>query len=171
MPNILVVSDSHGLTNELTQIRERHHADFMIHCGDSELEMDAPELEGYVKVAGNCDSDSRFPNEQLIDADGVNVFVTHGHLYQVKMSLMNIAYRAQESNAQIVCFGHTHIAGAEKSGDQLFINPGSIRMPRKISECTYAIISWTAKDNVYVNFYNIDGEMVKELTYHTSLIN
>ncbi|MEN1968304.1 metallophosphoesterase [Lentibacillus sp. N15] len=169
MPNILIVSDSHGLTQELQQIKERHDADYMVHCGDSELDMDADPLEGFIKVAGNCDSDSRFPDEQVIRLDSINLFVTHGHLYQVKRNLMNLAYRAQEDHAQIVCFGHTHIAGAENSGNQLFINPGSIRMPRNRAERTYALMDWETIDKVHVHFYTVAGDVVEELTYQTSL--
>ncbi len=46
---ILIISDSHGLTDELQTIAKRHAAevDMMIHCGDSELETNHPALEGY----------------------------------------------------------------------------------------------------------------------------
>ncbi|WP_188453484.1 metallophosphoesterase family protein [Virgibacillus oceani] len=169
MPKVLIVSDSHSLTNEVTQIKERHRVDYMIHCGDSELDMDASELEGFLKVAGNCDFDNRYPNEQVTEIENVNFFVTHGHLYNVKSNLLNLAYRSKEYNAQVVCFGHTHIAGAEKSGNQLFINPGSIRQPRNRVEKTYAILEWDMLDDVYVTFYSLSGDTVDELNFHTSI--
>ncbi|WP_106496992.1 metallophosphoesterase [Lentibacillus sp. Marseille-P4043] len=168
MPKILIVSDSHGLTNELEQIKENLAVDYMIHCGDSELDLDAPELSGFVKVAGNCDFDTRFPDEQLVTVANINVYITHGHLYQVKRNLMPLSYRAQETGARVVCFGHTHIAGAEKSGDQLFINPGSIRLPKGRQEKTYALMEWSTEDDVTVFFYTVAGEIVDELTYHTT---
>lgn len=171
MPSVLIVSDSHGLTTELSQIKKQHKADYLIHCGDSELDFDAPELEEYVKVGGNCDVDVRFPEEQLVDAEGIKLFVTHGHLFQVKMNLMPLAYRAEEEQSQVVCFGHTHIAGAEKNGNQLFINPGSIRLPKKITEPTYAIMDWETKEDVHVHFYTLSGKQVNELTYQTSLVD
>ncbi|GGB28016.1 YfcE family phosphodiesterase [Virgibacillus dakarensis] len=169
MPKVLIVSDSHGLTAELDQIKEKHQTDYMFHCGDAELDMDAAELEGFIKVAGNCDFDTRFPDEQLAEMEGVKFFITHGHLYNVKANLMTLSYRAQENNAQVVCFGHTHIAGAKKIGDLLFINPGSIRLPRNRPESTYAIMDWKTKDDVHVFFYTMNGEQVDELTYDTSL--
>lgn len=169
MPKILIVSDSHGLTDEIKQIKEQHQTEYAIHCGDSELDLDAPELEGFVKVAGNCDVDTRFPDEQLTEIAGVKIFVAHGHLYQVKSDLMPLSYRAQEEGASVVCFGHTHIAGAEKVAGQLFINPGSIRLPKNRREKTYAIMEWTTEDDVAVSFYTTDGKLVHELTYHTSL--
>lgn len=170
MPSVLIVSDSHGLTSELLQIKKQYDADYLIHCGDSELDMDAPELKGYVKVGGNCDADTRFPEEQMVDVEGIKLFITHGHHYRVKMNLMPLAYRAEEEQAQVICFGHTHIAGAEKHGNQLFINPGSIRLPKNITVPTFAIMDWKTKDNIRVNFYTLTGKQVEELTYQTSLV-
>ncbi|WP_099158684.1 metallophosphoesterase [Virgibacillus ndiopensis] len=169
MPKVLIISDSHGLTNEVAQIKERHHADYMIHCGDSELDIDAPELEGFLKVAGNCDFDNRYPNEQVTAIEGLNFFVTHGHLYHVKSNLMTLAYRSKEKNAHVVCFGHSHIAGVEKVGDQLFINPGSILQPRNRVEKTYAMIEWDTLDDVNVTFYTVTGSPVDDLNYQTSI--
>lgn len=169
MTNVLIVSDSHGLTKELKQIKERHNTKFMIHCGDSELDFDAQAMEGYLKVSGNCDFDSRYPVEQLIEINGITIFITHGHLYRVKANLMTLSYRAEEKNARIVCFGHTHIAGAEKIGDQLFINPGSIRLPRNRREKTYAILNWDEGTQFNVHFYTVDGKPVNELNYKISM--
>lgn len=44
--NVLIISDSHGLEEELQTIAKRHEAevDLMIHCGDSELETRHPAL-------------------------------------------------------------------------------------------------------------------------------
>lgn len=169
MPSVLIVSDSHGLTTELLQLKKQHKADCLIHCGDSELDEDAPELEGFVKVGGNCDADTRFPEEQMVDMEGMKLYVTHGHLYRVKMNLMPLAYRAEEKQARVVCFGHTHMAGAEKNGDKLFINPGSIRLPKNITEPTYAVMEWEKPDDIRVNFFTLAGTRVRDLTYHTTL--
>lgn len=57
-------------------------------------------------------------------------FITHGHLYNIKMTLMNLAYKSEEAEADIICFGHSHAAGSELIEGKLFINPGSIRQPR-----------------------------------------
>lgn len=169
MPKVLIVSDSHGLTEEINEIKNRHSLEYMIHCGDSELGLDVPELEGFVKVGGNCDFDTRFPQEQTNVIEGLCFFIAHGHRHQVKSNLLTIAYRAEEENAQIVCFGHTHIAGAEKNGNQLLINPGSILLPRIRNEKTYAIMEWETLDKVRVDFYTVGGDLVKDLSLETSL--
>lgn len=169
MTKVLILSDSHGLRDEITEIKERHQLKYMIHCGDSELDMDALELDGLIKVGGNTDHDVRLPEEQKITINGLTFFVTHGHLHNVKANLLTVGYRAEEVNAQVICFGHTHIAGAEQIGEQLFINPGSILLPRNRSEKTYAIMEWERTDRVTVTFYMMDGEILDELTYHASL--
>lgn len=168
---VLFVSDSHGLTEEIIHIKKQvGNVDQFIHCGDSELELDAAELKGFVKVRGNCDSDNRLPDEQTVEVDGLKLFITHGHLHHVKSGLTKLANRAKESQANVIGFGHTHIAGAEKVGNQLFINPGSIRLPRNIPQKTYAIMEWDKLDEICVSFYTLNGEIVEDLTYHTTFV-
>lgn len=169
MTKVLILSDSHGLTHELEAIKARHQLQYMIHCGDSELDYQAHELEGFVKVAGNCDFDANYPNEEKITIDDVTFFITHGHLYNVKANLMTLSYRAEEVGAQIVCFGHTHVAGAEKYNEQLIINPGSIRLPKVRKEKTYAIIEWESTDDINITFYTVEGKIVESLARRTSI--
>ncbi|UFT97962.1 metallophosphoesterase [Radiobacillus kanasensis] len=171
MTKVLIMSDSHGLRDELTIIRQRHEheVDAIIHCGDSELQSDAAELSSFIKVTGNCDMDPRYSNEEVVDIGGFTFLVVHGHLHQVKASLMPLSYRAQEYHAHIACFGHTHIAGAEKVDDILFINPGSILMPRGRMEKTYALLSWENPDSLLVDFYTVDGEVLEDMHYETKL--
>lgn len=68
--NVLIISDSHGLEEELQTIAKRHEAevDLMIHCGDSELETRHPALEPYAVVKGNCDFAYDFKDELLLTA-------------------------------------------------------------------------------------------------------
>src|SRR5690625_3108690 len=153
MTKVLILSDSHSLTEEICEITERHQGSHLIHCGDSESDMDAPELEPFIKVGGNCDPDTRFPDEQTIKIENFTYFITHGHLYQVKMNLTALSYRAEEVQADVVCYGHTHIAGAEKIGGQLFINPGSIRLPYNRCEKTYALLYRDRSELVNINIY------------------
>ena len=161
---VLIMSDSHGLTHEISLITARHKQEVsaMIHCGDSELESKDPLLGGYLAVRGNCDSDRAFPNDLIEDIAGKRFFITHGHLYNIKMTLMNLSYKSEESGADIVCFGHSHAAGSEQIDGRLFINPGSIRQPRGRKEKTYAILS--LEDNVLeITYYDIEGNLVEEL--------
>lgn len=164
MTKILIVSDSHGWTDELQSIKEQHsaEAEVMIHCGDSELMADDQAISGFVTVRGNCDYESRFPEDAEVDVAGKKVFITHGHLYNVKSTLMSLSYRAKESNANIVCFGHSHLLGVEMIDGVLFINPGSIRLPRGRRERTYVILE--LKDEmVEVSIYDLHNGELKAL--------
>lgn len=168
---VLIVSDSHGLTKELIELKKKYQTEVeaMIHCGDSELDADDEAMADYIAVRGNCDFDSSFQNDQLVSiknkgiGEGIAFYVTHGHLYNVKMSLMNLRYRAEEVGANVVCFGHSHIAGAELIDNILFINPGSIRLPRLRKEKTYAILEVDEAKNCVVRFFSIDGKEIPQL--------
>jgi len=167
---ILIMSDSHGLTSEIIDIKNRHQdeVDLMLHCGDSELPYDCEELSGFIGVKGNCDFGSSLPDEVIEDLHGTTLYMTHGHLYNVKMSLMNLKYRAIETNAKIACYGHSHIAGAELIDGVVLINPGSIRLPVLRRQKTYAILE--IKENlVNVTFFEVNGHIVNELTKEFSI--
>lgn len=161
---VLIISDSHGNTDSLIKIKERHQheVEAMIHCGDSELEDDCKALLGMHVVRGNCDF-ALFPNEIIQDIGSFQFLITHGHLYSIKSTLMKLKYRALEAGANIVCFGHSHIAGAEMVDGILFINPGSIRLPRMRKEKTYVILN-LANGQANVDFYDENGDLLKHMS-------
>lgn len=165
MSKLLIVSDSHGLDHELDVLKERHRdeVDLMIHCGDSQLMADNQAITGFVNVRGNCDFESRFPLEQVEELSGRRVFVTHGHKYSVKTTLMSLNYRAKELGADIVCFGHSHVLGAELVDGILFLNPGSIRLPRERFEKTYMIIE-LQDDLAKLSVYELNGKKMSSLS-------
>jgi predicted phosphodiesterase len=86
-------------------------------------------LEFFI-VKGNCDILSSYPQELVVELENVKLLLTHGHLYNVKKSLLNLTYRASELGCGAALFGHTHISGIEKCNGVTLINPGSIGSPR-----------------------------------------
>jgi uncharacterized protein len=165
MGKALIVSDSHGLTEELVCLKKRHghETDLLIHCGDSELSTNAEELSGFVTVRGNMDFlGKEFPNEAIEMLGDKCIYITHGHLYDVKMSYISLAYRAEETGAAIACFGHSHVAEAFEREGMIFINPGSLRLPRGTVEKTYAILD-VGEKQVSVTFYSLDGIRIERL--------
>src|SRR5690625_1842524 len=162
---VLIVSDSHGLTEELTIIKDRHQLQYNIHCGDSELSTSAPQLADYHTVSGNCDWKGEFTNERLIDIGGLRFYITHGHLYGVKSTLMKLQYRAQEVEADVICFGHSHIAYAEEIDQKLYLNPGSIRLPKQSVKPSYIIMEWDECNEVHVHFFHINSEKITNFPY------
>ncbi|MCQ6273483.1 metallophosphoesterase [Bacillus sp. V3B] len=167
---VLIVSDSHGLTKELEKLIEKHHGevDTFIHCGDSELDPDDPALKNFIIVRGNCDFDERFPEDRIKTIGNRTILITHGHRYSVKSSLMKLSYKAKEVLADIACFGHSHQLGAEMVHGTLFINPGSIRLPRGRREKTYVILA-ISEESYQLKVYDIDKGEISELSQVFSL--
>ncbi|MCM3715061.1 metallophosphoesterase [Alkalihalobacillus oceani] len=161
----LILSDSHGLVEEVEAIISRHRAevDLVLHCGDSELPEQHQALQQAIVVRGNCDA-SPFPDEWSETVLGVALYATHGHKYNVKMTYVTLSYRAEEVGAHIACFGHSHVATAFKENDIIYINPGSIRLPRDRKEGTYCLCERTETETI-VTFYTKDGDVVEDMIY------
>ncbi|MCM3587625.1 metallophosphoesterase [Mesobacillus maritimus] len=170
MTKILIVSDSHGSTELLDTIKERHEneVNYFIHCGDSELSNDNPSLRGFTTVKGNCDFYGDFPEETMVEVDEFKILVVHGHLYSVKSSLLTLAYRVEETGADIVCFGHSHLLGAEMIDGKLYINPGSIRLPRGRRERSYVILELN-EGNASLSVFDVDQGEISSLSQEFSI--
>ena len=162
---VLVMSDTHGDSQVIEKIRGFYpNAAAIIHCGDSELTFSHPALEGIQKVRGNCDMELVFPNEAVFDVGDVTFFVTHGHLFNVKSSILSLSYRVKEVGAQIACFGHSHLLGVEMIDDVLFINPGSLLKPRGRKEKSFAVVE-IRKDQFQVDFFTDDNDCISSHTF------
>ncbi|SFM38962.1 metallophosphoesterase family protein [Salibacterium qingdaonense] len=160
----LLVSDSHGSETELSEVIERHRGevDAVFHCGDSELSNDSSILEGVHTVQGNVDKPGEFPEDTAETVKGVRVYVTHGHLYNIKMTHIPLSYRAEETQARMACFGHSHHPTAFEDQGILFVNPGSVMQPRTRPEQTYAIASFDESGGAEIRFY--ERESAEEVT-------
>ena len=128
---IIVVSDTHGSYRNFKKVMElNRNADVVVHCGDSRNELDEIKLEFpdkmYYTVKGNCDFGTMLPLTEDFTVGGVRFFATHGHIYNVKYGLLDLSMAAREKNAQVVLFGHTHIAMNERHNGMIFFNPGSL---------------------------------------------
>ncbi len=158
---ILVISDSHGKAERLKMIVDQVAADHVIHCGDFCTKKSLLPKGSQTVVQGNCDIE-RLSLEEIWEAKGFRFFITHGHRYDVKTSVLPIRYRGQEVGAQIVCFGHSHVPYCEQSDGILLINPGSIAQPRGFTVPTYACLE-LMKKKIKVTYYGIDGQPIQQL--------
>ncbi|WP_106060916.1 metallophosphoesterase [Clostridium vincentii] len=131
---IAVISDTHNMKRYIELGRNYiKEADVLIHLGDNSEDIKelTRDFTGDVYgVSGNCDYSNAYPMEQVLNIMGKKIFLTHGHIYGVKENLNNIYYRANELNADIVLFGHTHENLLKREGEIVFMNPGSISLPR-----------------------------------------
>lgn len=160
---ILIMSDNHGEEQVLSLIIGREKADHIIHCGDFCTNREVlPNQDRITVVRGNCDF-ADVPDDTLWEGDGLRYFVTHGHRYQIKMSLMKLSYRAQEVAADIVCFGHSHYPYCDEHDGRLYINPGSVVQPRGYTVPTYAVLETEERGQVKVTYYTSKGETVPSL--------
>lgn len=158
---IIIMSDSH-LKNDLVYsiINQYPEADYFIHCGDVGKEIELPKDKKIFVVKGNNDF-VEFPKEIDIFLQGIHLFITHGHLYQVDNNLNLLYEKAKKNNYQVVCYGHTHDPKWEIKDGCHFINPGSVAFPRggKIFIPTYCIL-----ENEEVHYYHAKThECVDEL--------
>lgn len=154
MTKIFVFSDSHGEVDNMIRVIDEYKPEMVIHLGDHSSDCDElikrfPELR-ITGVRGNCDYRSAAPELRKLFIDGKLMFITHGHNYNVKSGYTRVCYAAMEADADILLFGHTHIAYRDCGLGMDIMNPGSIGRGARPS---YGVIV-------------IDGDEVKtELVY------
>ena len=126
---IAVFSDSHGEINAMCAAIDENKPDLVLHLGDHARDAEAlqRELPGLdIRfVRGNCDWSSDAEEVLTPVADGVRIFMTHGHRYGVKCTLDSLANAAHFSGAALALFGHTHQSEYRRMGDVTLFNPGA----------------------------------------------
>ena len=68
---------------------------------------------------------SILPDTELFPVGKAKIFITHGHIYGVKLTLSALIDEACARGADLVMFGHTHIANNSMSGGIHVFNPGT----------------------------------------------
>lgn len=140
---ILVFSDSHGNLFWVKKVLEIFKdLDMIFHLGDNIR--DAIKIQEAVScpvkyVKGNTDL-CKGPLEIVEDICGKRFLLTHGHEYRIKSDLNSLYYAAQEKEADVVLFGHSHVPYQETINGIFFLNPGSIGDKRWQPKETYGII-------------------------------
>lgn len=131
MKRIFIFSDTHDYITGCADVLRSGKADAVIHAGDhahdaEELQREFPEIPFFC-VKGNCDFFSSEPSEIVITQEGVRIFITHGHLYNVKYEhdYRTLRKKGVDSGASLIVFGHTHIPYLDTDGKTTIVNPGS----------------------------------------------
>lgn len=155
---ILVVSDIHGSNYYMEKIEEiykKENANRIILLGDlyyhgprNSLPKDYSPMEVSKKlnamkdsikcVKGNCDAEvdemiSEFKFEDMIreEIEGKRFIFTHGHKYNID----NVP-----ENVDVLVYGHFHTGFIKEKDGIVFVNPGSISLPKNGTPNSYLII-------------------------------
>lgn len=162
MAKWIIISDNHTEKGILFDVINQYDdVDVALHLGDSEFTYDDTELSYFHRVKGNTDFYPEFPNDLTISENGINAYVTHGHLFQVNYSRERLAATAKSKACQFAFYGHTHVAKYECIDGVHVINPGSISQSRSNIEETYAEL--IINDNntaATLNFRNRDHQVI-----------
>ena len=172
---IMFISDIHGISSNLDKIKERYielNCEKLVVLGDiyyigprNEMKEDynIPEVKDFLNsfdniiwVKGNCDSEidemvNDFPMIDrlgLIEIDNIDMYITHGHIYNEEN------WKLKKS---ILIYGHYHIPFIKEKDDILFINPGSISLPKEDNKPSYLIY-----ENRKFTIYDIYDNIIKE---------
>lgn len=166
---VLVVSDNHADVSVLEDLINIYDdIDLWLHCGDSEMSSSHPVWETFKSVQGNMDWDSVLPRILLKELFGTTFLVLHGHRHQIKRTTDLMKEEAKKHSADVVFYGHSHIPKIDKDEGIYFINPGSISQPRgEIRVGSYLIYENNA-DNVTVNYYDWNHNIIGELSQKLS---
>ncbi len=140
-----VTGDTHGSEQALRKILQTAPpVEMWLHTGD--YARDANFLASasglpVVRVCGNCDPDrSSYNADEIMELEGFNIWLTHGHRYLFYHNPDELARQAQILRVDIVVYGHTHVAGAKYCGGILLLNPGSPSRPRGDRGAGFAVL-------------------------------
>ena len=170
---ILFISDIHGIAINMKKIEkviESEKIDKLVVLGDlyyagptynKKIEVNSMYVKDILTkysdkiicLRGNCDSDvdikaSDFPicnNLSLICVDGLDIYLTHGNEY-------NIEKNRKFNRKGILVYGHEHIPYIKKDKEMIYINVGSISLPKDDNKPTYMIY-----DNKKFTIYDIEN--------------
>ncbi len=141
---ILVVSDTHGRAENLSDVIEIEKPDRIFHLGDGQGVEDKIWMMTEAPaecVCGNCDWGGNLPSDVVVEVGNHKFLLTHGHYYGVDFGYERIAEAAREKGCDIALYGHTHVPTIDRYEELIIANPGSISMPRQNSrEHTYMTI-------------------------------
>ena len=109
-------------------------------------------------VRGNCDTEVdqmvlEFPvlaDYAILCVGERAIYATHGHVY-------NESKLPPLQKGDILLHGHTHVPKCVEHGDYLYVNPGSVSIPKENSQHGYLVLEGTT-----LTWKNLDGEAYME---------
>lgn len=177
---LLIASDIHGsayFCRKLLEAYEKEQAEKLILLGDvlyhgprndlpreyapkEVIAMLNPIKEEILCVRGNCDTEvDQMVLEFPILADygflyekGRMIFLTHGHVFNEKNLPML-------KKGDILLHGHTHVPVCRVHENYIYMNPGSVSIPKENSAHSYMVY----EDGVFL-WKNLEGEIYQEFS-------
>ena len=155
MERVLVFSDSHGDVRKMKQIIENMYGvTAVIHLGDINRDIQFLEDNFFdfpiYGVQGNNDYSGAYPNEKMLTIGNKKIFITHGHYYLSGWDPSPLKRIRAAERADVILFGHTHIAEEEHFNGKILANPGSISRPRT-GNASYGVIEIEDEKISYCN--------------------
>lgn len=178
---LFIASDIHGSAeycSEMLDAVEREQADRLLLLGDilyhgprndlpqgyspkGVIEMLNAAADKILCVRGNCEAEVDqmvldFPvmaDYSLLEVNGITIFAAHGHH-------QNPENPPKVKGKYILLNGHTHVPACRDQGDFIYMNPGSVSIPKESSAHGYMIL-----ENRTFIWKTLDGNsyMTKEI--------
>ena len=184
----LVISDIHGCASNLKTVLEafENKYDGIICCGDFlyhgprngvPAEYDPKETMALLEkirgrivgVRGNCDGevDQMVLNFPLLSDNQTlpfmkkgemkKIFIHHGHKYSSE-ELMRLI-----PEGSVIVSGHTHVTVLKQADGYIWLNPGSVSLPKGEDGKTCGLLEITETGTVKIELRKITGEIIKSL--------
>lgn len=141
----------HGPRNDLPEEYNPKQVTAMLNAAKNEI----------LCVRGNCEAEVDqmvldFPvlaEYALIDIGKNMIFITHGHIF-------NNEHLPPLKKGDILLHGHTHIPKCTEYEHYIYMNPGSVSLPKENSYHGYM----TFEDNIFL-WKDLDGRIMNEYKY------
>lgn len=176
----LIASDIHGSAYWCRRLLEKYtqeKADRLILLGDvlyhgprndlpdeyapkKVIEMLNGMSDSILCVRGNCDTEVdqmvlKFPvlaDYALLELGERMIYMTHGHVY-------NENNLPPLREGDILLHGHTHVSKCVDHGNYVYMNPGSVSIPKENTPHGYVTL-----ENGTFLWKSLDGEIIREYT-------
>lgn len=109
-------------------------------------------------VKGNCDaevdemiSEFKFDNHLKIIKNNKTLMFTHGHKYNIDNPIENV---------DVLIYGHYHTGFIKKENNIIYVNAGSVSLPKNDTKNSYLIID---DNKIYLKDLNM--EIIDEIEY------
>ena len=142
---LLILSDTHHRTDRMQYAFDQCKPDVVLHLGDNisdcyALQRQNPDTVFHM-VKGNCDIQGHEENELFLLLEGVKIYMTHGHVYGVKSSMVALTYEARKKGADLALYGHTHKAMIQSTPGLRLMNPGQMERHDAKRVASYGIVT------------------------------